>query len=510
MASPSVPLSLTSPGYFGLNTQDSPSDIDQRFALNASNCIIDRSGRIAARKGWVTENTASADLGTAYVKCAAEITRNDGTTTTLVAGNNKLMKVSAGALVNLTYGGGGSAPTITTDDWQSATLNDTQVFFQQGYTPLIYDPAVSTTTYRRISERSGAAGTPPTANCVVSAYGRLWAADVTANKNIVYWSDTLAPHIWTGGSSGSLNLVGVWPSGGDQIVALAAHNNKLIIFGKKQTLIYSGADNPSTIALSDTLNSVGCVARDSVQNTDKDIIFLSDSGVLSLMRTIQENSAPVRTVSANVNDDIQDYISNNATTSIKSGYSPSESIYLLTFVDNGMTYCFDTKNQLENGGSRVTTWSLVPRCYMYSKDRLLHFGMAGYLGKYSGYVDNATTYRMSYYSTWIDFGRATALSILKKILLTIIGSQGQTTVVKWGFDYLINRSATAPVASSSTVAEYGIAEYGVAEYYGSTVSVIPVNAGGSGKLVQIVIEAEIIGYALAIQKVDIYTKEGRI
>jgi hypothetical protein len=62
--------------------------------------------------------------------------------------------------------GGGSAPTITNSNWQCASLNGITYFFQSGHNPLIYDPAVSTTTYRRVSEKSGYHATVPDANIV--------------------------------------------------------------------------------------------------------------------------------------------------------------------------------------------------------------------------------------------------------------------------------------------------------------------------------------------------------
>lgn len=510
MASFISPISLTAPGFYGVNTQDSPVEMDQRFALDATNCIVDKSGRIAARKGWVQANTTNVDLGTSYIECAAELTRNDGTNTTLVAGNNKLYKLASGALVTLTYGGGGAAVTITGSAWQAVTLNDIEIFFQSGHNPLIYDPAVSTTTYRRLIERSGFVGTPPDANCAISAYGRIWAADTTTDKNTVYWSDTLSPHVWSGGTAGSLNLLGVWPSGGDQIVAIAEHNNNLIIFGKKQILIYAGAKDPSTMQLVDTIHGSGCIARDTIQNTGTDIIFLSDSGVRSLMRTIQEKSAPMREISKNVNDDVQDYANTSTVANIKSGYSPVLGAYLLTFIDRSITYCFDMKFPLPDGSAKTTLWTIVPRCYLFTKARVLYFGNAGKLGTYTGYTDNIATYRMMFYTPWLDLGKPISISILKKIIVTLIGTQGQGAVVKWGFDYKTTQSSVAPLTSTIVLSEYNIAEYGINEWIGSIISVIPVSAGGSGRMVQIAIEAEVNGYAIGVQKIDVYTKEGRI
>ena len=43
-------FSITAPGFYGLNTQDSSLDLASGFALNAINCVIDQYGRIGARK----------------------------------------------------------------------------------------------------------------------------------------------------------------------------------------------------------------------------------------------------------------------------------------------------------------------------------------------------------------------------------------------------------------------------------------------------------------------------
>ena len=282
MAQQITPFSIGAPGFYGLNTQDAPVGIDPAFSLEATNCVIDKYGRIGSRKGWTKATTTNADLGTATVDTLSELVTNDGTRYLIAAGNNFLFLFASGTLTKLTYGGGGVAPTITASNWQSAMLNGVLVLFQIGHDPLIFEPSVSTTTYRRLSERVGYTGTVLLANTAVSAYGRIWCASTTADKNTVQWCDTIAPGAWTAGSSGTLNLLGVWPQGGDEIISLAAHNNFLVIFGRKQTLLYSGADDPTTMVLSDSLSNVGCIARKSVQNTGEDVIFLSDSGVRSL------------------------------------------------------------------------------------------------------------------------------------------------------------------------------------------------------------------------------------
>ena len=508
-----TPFSIVAPGFYGLNTQDSPVDLDKGFSLEAINCVIDKYGRIGSRKGWVKSHTVNADIGTSNIECIGELIENDGTSTILAAGGGFLFKYSGTTLTTLTYGGGGSAPTISANNWQFVALNGVGIFFQRGYDPLIYDPAVSTTTFRRLSEKSGYSGSVPLANCAVSAFGRIWCADTSTDKNTITFSDVITPHIWTGGTSGTLNLLGVWPHGGDEVVALAAHNNLLIIFGKKQTLIYSGAGTPSSMALSDTLDSVGCIARDSVQNTGEDILFLSDSGVRSLTRTIQEKSAPLRSVSKNVFNDLQSYISVETLANVKSAYSPAEAFYVITFPTAAVLYCFDLRGTLPDGSSRVTLWNNInPKCFLYASNRKLYLGRPGYIGEYSGYLDDTVAYRMLYYSVWIDFGNPVQTSILKKIIMTLIGATNQTLIYKWGFDFIgASSSQSTSITTSAAASEYGIAEYGIGEYQGNlTVNQIGLNAGGHGRLIQVAFEAQIEGYPISIQRIDISTKEGRI
>jgi hypothetical protein len=99
-------FSISAPGFFGLNTQDSPLDLASGFASIATNCVIDQYGRIGSRKGWSRVNSSSGALGANDIGVIHELVESDGTLTTLFAGNNKLFKLDSGnAVVELTYGG---------------------------------------------------------------------------------------------------------------------------------------------------------------------------------------------------------------------------------------------------------------------------------------------------------------------------------------------------------------------------------------------------------------------
>ena len=65
MAQPLQNITISAPGFAGINTQDAPLLQDPNFAAIANNCIIDKDGRIASRKGYtMVSSNGSAVLGT--------------------------------------------------------------------------------------------------------------------------------------------------------------------------------------------------------------------------------------------------------------------------------------------------------------------------------------------------------------------------------------------------------------------------------------------------------------
>lgn len=510
-------FSITAPGFYGLNTQDSSLDLASGFALTAVNCVIDQYGRVGARKGWNPLNTASEALGTANIEAIGQLVTDNGVEYTIVAGNNKLFKLVGSTLTELTYGGGGTTPTITGSNWQMAALNECLYLFQSGHDPLVFDPAISTTTYRRITEKTGHVNTPPSGNIVLSTYGRLWVADTTTEKTVLYWSDILSGHIWAGGSTGSIDVSSVWPNGADNITGLASHNGFLFIFGKNNILVYSGAQDvlsAGVFKITDSLTGIGCIARDTIQNTGSDVIFLSDTGVRSVLRTIQEKSAPFRDLSKNVRNDLMNAVASETANSLKSVYSPFESFYLLTLPGTKSVYCFDTKATLQDGSSRVTVWdSIEPKSFCYLRDKSLLIGKAGYVGKYTGYQDNGSTYRFQYFTNHTDLGAPMVSSVLKKLAVVVIGGSDQFVTMKWGYDFRENYYAQNSKIPTQSIAEFGIAEYNTVgtEFAGGiSLQTLTAYPTGAGKVVQTGYEADIDGSPLSIQKIEIQAKNGKI
>ena len=510
MAEQLLTSSIAAPGFMGVNTQDSSVALESGYATVATNCIIDKFGRIGARKGWLPKHSSNADLSTANVKAIGELIANDGTSYIVAAGNSKLFKLVGTTLTRLTYGGGGSSPTISSDNWQMAPLNGVMYLYQEGHDPLVFDPAVSTTTFKRVSEKTGYLGTVQQSNCVISAYGRTWSASTASDKNTVQFSDLLAGHVLNTGSSGSLNVAQVWPAGADEIQGLAAHNNYLYIFGRRQILIYQGANDPTNMSLADTVSGIGCCARDSIKVTGDDIIFLSDSGVRSMKRVVQERSAPLRDLSANVRDDLVYNVSIETLSNIRAVYSDNNAFYLLVLPTSGITYCFDMRSALPSGASRVTTWTSAPTALFANRAKELLMGFAGYIGYYTGNLDNTSAYRFAYYTNYFDLGSPNAVKILKKIGFTMIGGNGADVVIKYGFDYSTNYNSQNLSLGDVVIAEYGVSEYNIGEY---TAGVLfdnqKVQVGGAGNIIQLGVETLINGFELSIQKLDVFCKAGR-
>ncbi len=616
MAQETQTASIAAPGFFGLNIQESAVSLSSGFALEANNCVIDRYGRIGARRGWTTVNSAvNTDLGSANpVQFMFELTDN-GSSQFISGGNNKLFTGTTTMTTasvrnqansaNLTY-------TITGNNWQAAALpygdaaaaEPHAYIAQTGHPTLLYHrmptpgtgatfsvttvssgvitalsvtaagsgynvgdiltlsggTTAATVTVATLSgtgvatvtittggagysngdaltstvttianphshagsygfQRLGDIGTIPlgyttadfSPNCALAAYGRIWLADIAGDPQTVYFSRLLDGSDFQGGDSGSLSINSVFPNT-DKIVALAAHNGFLIIFGRNNIAIYANPIDVTTLTLQDYIPNVGCVARDSVQSTGTDIIFLSDAGVRSLQRVIQEKSLPMRDISKNVRDDLMGNVASETAANIKSIYYERDAFYLLALPTTKFVYCFDMRAPLQDGSARVTTWTNIePRSFLVTNTKDLYIGKPGYIGKYFGHTDNSTNYRFSYYTNYFDFDAPTREKIMKQIGFVVIGGSNQDVAVKWGFDYNENFFAFTKKLDTAVTYEYNIGEYNIAEYSdGIVLDKFKIQAGGTGAVMQVGLEAEINGNPISIQRIDVYIKQGKI
>jgi len=538
MASKLQTSSIAAPGFYGLNLQESSITLSSGFALKAQNCVIDRYGRIGARRGWTPVNTSvNTDLTSSNpVEFIFEVVTGGGTDV-LSAGNNRLFvgttTMTTKTVRNATNSGDATY-TITANNWQGAALSygdvsdfQPHVYLAQAAHPMLvyhelptsggaFDAHDSGTFgYQRVGDDAKLPSNHSTStfmpSWVLSAYGRIWCGGIAGDTQTVYFSDLLAGTDFQNGSAGYLNLQEVLPNG-DPVVAAAAHNGYIIFFGKKNTAIYANPLDTGALTLVEVLNNIGCIARDSVQSIGTDVLFLSDAGVRSLQRVIQEKSLPMRDISKNVRDELISQVSSETDlTKIKSIYYERDAIYLLTLPTTKFVYCFDTRASLQDGAMRVTIWdSLEPKAFFVTQNKDLYIGKPGYIGKYFGHSDNGSVYRLQYFTNYFDFDASTTLKILKKIGFVLIGGTNQSLAVKWGFDYSEGYQATTYTLDTAVVYEYNIGEYNIAEYSsGIVLDRFSINAGGQGTVMQIGLEADINGNPLSIQKIDVGIKTGK-
>ena len=412
------------------------------FALLTVNSIVDKSGRIAARKGWSYTTTSGGTSSSP--RMLFEFDNFDGTNTIISAGNNKIFTgetTMTEATVRNTDNSGNQAVTITADNWQfvqaqyqsGLTRSPHGYMVQTSHTPLVYHklPLSGGGPHDHTDgfgfQRLADVGTVPTGysvstfqpNCGLAAFGRLWLANVGDNKLTVYYSVLLDSSDFTGLGSGFINLEQVITNN-DEIVALAEHNNSLVIFCRNNIVIYNNANDIDNIVLADTIVGIGCISRDSVQTIGTDLIFLSNSGLRSLGRTIQEKSAPLRDLSKNIRDDFLAVVNAENKDNIKSVYYEPDAFYLLS--TSTFTYCFDVRAYLEDGSSRVTTWdTIAPLSFLATKDRRLLLGKTDGIALYNGYQDNGNSYTFNYYTPYLDFGDPSLTKFPKKMIVTVLG-----------------------------------------------------------------------------------------
>jgi hypothetical protein len=306
-------------------------------------------------------------------------------------------------------------------------------------------------------------------SCGMGYYGRLWCGGVTEAKDVVYWSNLLDGDDWIGGDAGILDLSKIW--GTDEVVAIAPFYGQLIIFGKNNIVIY---DNPTTVgslALNEVISGVGCVSRDSVQAIGDDLVFLSATGLRSLLRTAEKDKLPLTDLTVNIKDTIIRNIGQS--TNVKSVYVENEGIYILSFVDKNINYVFDFKHITPQETPRITTWSFggdrEPASMINTElyDGLLIGQKDGSIAGYEGYFDTDLSfvssavvltnfsYTADISSIWLTMGEGVTSSLLKNMILILEGGSGATLGLKWYKDFSSSSSPTtiinlAPTTTGTT------------------------------------------------------------
>jgi hypothetical protein len=398
-----------------------------------------------------------------------------------------------------------SAGTITSEDWQFASFSGEIYMAQKGR----QFTALNESTFAQVS----IIGQPwsNSVNCVIAAYGRLWAADDENGgvRNTVWWSNLLDGLTWNSGDAGSLDVSNAWPKGQDSVVAIAAAFSRLFIFGRKSILLYTlpATNAPTGMTLTDVIEDLGCVARDSVQVTDTGVYFLSDNGIYRIDKFAQTTTLmALPQVSYLYNDEVLTQIAAETATNIRSGYYPTEGYYVLSFPTSNITFAVMTRKVTPLDGNRLVglKWTNTGRpFYAFTFDKSGNWYSGGVNGvhKYSGYTPDGASnnYTLTWTGLWHPFEDESRLKHAKGVTLVVEAASGQTGTFEWKTDYLAG--TTNSNAFTCSAVEF-------AENPG--VGNVSFQIGRSFKVIQPSVSFAINGNKVTLHQVRIYATPGAV
>lgn len=509
---------LASPGNLGLNTEDAGVDAPIDFAKIANNCVISKDNRLAARQGFEAVAPTVAFTGT--VKSMYEVTNVDGTTDIVWGAGSKIYAGYPGK-ADIT-----GALTITDSHWQFTILQNTLLAAQAGHAPIAWQKVAGVWTQQTITLPNGSASIPniinENPNICATAFGRVFLADGTTQKAMIWFSEELNPLNFTTAGAGFLDLSTVL-LGGDRLVAIASIGNRLLFLCSNQVVIYKAnlyIDPADTVTpfleLEEVVKGVGCIARDSVVNTGTDVLWLAEQGLVSFGRLVQnDGQLPIGDISSNVHSAIQDEI--NATSdlrTVKAIWWATEKTYLILFRQSNRMYCFNTKNPAKP--AVCTRWENIKtiNSMVFDTNRNIYFGGENTFFIYRGYGSSTDSYRFQYYSGHLDFGDPSAFKFLKNISFLVLTSDTQPTSVKWAFDYssAFESSAFPVSAVGGLTPEYNTSntEYNIAEYSaGASITELRTQANLSGQYLQFGIETDVKGNPFVVYRTEVQVVGGK-
>lgn len=181
------------------------------------------------------------------------------------------------------------------------------------------------------------AGSPPNFSFSCTHKNRSWAAGVISAPSRLYYSGSLDPEDWTGGTSGSIDID---PSDGDAIVGLASFKDELWIFkGPYKGSIHriAGA-TPATFARTTFVRGITAAYQNSIFTLPNDLGFISPRGTVhSLVSTERFGDYEQSTLSFPINRTLRSSVSQNYYKNWWAMEDPLNGMVLIGFTPSGQT-----------------------------------------------------------------------------------------------------------------------------------------------------------------------------
>jgi len=543
-AKPTTPIVLNGLGSRGLNTQGQTSTLGPEWLTEAENIVYDLEGRMGPRQGvkQISKTVASP------VKSFGCYTKSDRTTECFGGSGSTIVKLDTTVTPNnlTTQSFSGTPQTITDSNWQWINFNTEFWGIQSGHKVINYD---GTNWYDIDDLGAYAAPTGPTTfdpSCGLGEFGRMWYGGITEDPGTLYYSDNLIGEKLTGGAAGVLDLHTVW--GNDEIVGLAALENKIVIFGKENIAIYKGAEDPSTMVLEELIRDKGLAGRDNIVYVGADIVFLSYEGLESFQRTTQtDGRSPLEGLTTTVRNALVRLLVDADVDNIKSCYYQKEGFVVTFMPDDDIAYCFDFalgKKEFP----RITIWTFNdnPLCAFSTVDGKMYMGLSNSVAEYDGYYDVSISdvtgtygnqsvceaagntwrspicwaytnnqYNWSFQSPWLDLGKPVVAKIVKTGLMSISGGEDATSTIFISKDYEEDSiySKTFTLTSDATTYLWGdqTSLYGIAKYApAASPRQYRVPLARTGRVIRIKMTTEVKGKASTLITAVLLSKLGKI
>ncbi len=326
----------------------------------------------------------------------------------------------------------------------------------------------------------------------------------------------------------SIDLSYAFGEGGDEGIAMAEFNGFAVFFGSNNTVLYENPENPvaadPAFRKVETIIGVGCLHRDSIQNVGKDLLFLSNIGMRTLSRVIQEKSNPVTDIAPQVRDFVLDQANSSSDISIKSAFVATLGLYFLTMTKT--TLVFDTRRPLASGALRVVEWDQGLNAPGYDGDNGLMICRAGVVYEYKGALDGedsagngVASFDGDYEGGWLDFGQiadgaGTLVKYLKKLHMTYVGGNGATVTFKWTTDYEAKTSGISFAVPDQSASSFfgGTANFGGGSTLGTTVKIgeTTKSISRSGRVIKIGFIIQNSTVQFSVNRIDIFAKVGKL
>jgi hypothetical protein len=506
------PLDLVSPGFHGVNTVQSGSLLDPSYCVQATNAVIDTSGRLAARNG-VTTQTTTPITGNHPILYSFEF----------VQGNNQFQQLVTWAggisnnISNPSANNIAGSVNVSNGQWFMGNFNNKVIGFQSGQKPIVWN---GTGNFATIVESQG---TAPTGGVGCTAFGRVWC--LASDGQTIRYSGLLDETDWGSASSGTIDMHTIWSAGTDTVTAIVAFNASLVVFGNEHIVFFTdgrgsmlGID-PTQAYVFDVIASTGTYSQWTVQQIGEgDMIFLGPNGLQSLQNLQNARSFPMVNLSKYIRDDLLAQVAGETTATVRSSYNNFFGQYLLFLPNSATVWCADVRRIYQDvvgdPCAIMTNWNMTATASHATHGNLTFIARTpGTIGIYSGNNDEGSQYQFNYLSGWLNLGDQVAqrTKLLKRFEGIIFSGGTNAITFSWNTDFGNNtNTATLSIAASGVVSQYGLGQYGLSQYGGgSSLSILKYDARARGQYYQVGISAT-VSSLFSIQQIQLAVKIGRI